>query len=342
MRNTQSLNTENSLIQPKRKAALRLVSTKDMPREEWLAQRDNGIGASEAATAIGLNPYMSPLELWMIKTGRDKEMPKVDPDDDRSPMFWGNVLEPVVAKCYTKRTGNKVRRVNAILQHPDTDKAWMIANLDYAITGSDEVQILECKTSGGWGTKLWKDGVPEYYQLQVQHQLAVTGYQAADLSVLLNGNDLQIYRIERDDELIARLIELERRFWHYVETDTAPPADGSESAGKALQYLFPHDHGAVLDYSENTELNETFGALVAIRKEIASITHTEECLKQTLQQQMGDATKAVFSNGSITWKRSKDSVRLDTKALLDAQPELIHKFGKIYEGSRRFLIQQSA
>ena len=61
-----------------------------------------------------------------------------------SPLYWGNTLEPMVAKYYQEHTGNKVRRVNAILQHPE--QRFMLANLDYAITGSDEVQILECKT----------------------------------------------------------------------------------------------------------------------------------------------------------------------------------------------------
>lgn len=109
---------QEPLNTPKPRAALRLVSTKGMSREEWLMHRKQGIGASEAAAAVGLNPYLSPLELWMIKTGRDADMPKDKPDDDRSPLFWGNVLEPVVAECYSRRTGNKVRKVNAVLQHP--------------------------------------------------------------------------------------------------------------------------------------------------------------------------------------------------------------------------------
>ena len=50
--------------------ALRLASTKGMSRDEWLIMRKQGIGSSDAATAVGLNPYQSPLELWMIKTGR--------------------------------------------------------------------------------------------------------------------------------------------------------------------------------------------------------------------------------------------------------------------------------
>jgi putative phage-type endonuclease len=93
-----------------------------------------------------------------------------------------------VAAHYTRRTGNKVRRVNAVLQHPT--EPWMLANLDREVIGTPEVQILECKTAGINGARLWKDGVPEYVQLQVMHQLAVTGSRAADVAVLIGGQDL--------------------------------------------------------------------------------------------------------------------------------------------------------
>lgn len=103
--------------------ALRLVSTKELSRDDWLTVRKGGIGSSDAAAAVGLNPYQSPLELWLIKTGRDTGLPKVDPKDETSPMYWGSLLEPIVAAHYTKRSGNRVRRINAVLQHPDPDKA---------------------------------------------------------------------------------------------------------------------------------------------------------------------------------------------------------------------------
>ena len=177
-------------------AALRLVSTKDMDRDDWLEVRRTGIGSSDAATAAGLNPYQSPLELWMNKTGKADLLPAIDPNDDTSPMFWGTLLEPIVAAHYTKRTGNKVRRVNAVLQHPK--HPWMLANVDREVVGSSEVQILECKTAGIHGARLWKDGVPEYVQLQVMHQLAVTGHKAADVAVLIGGQELRIFRIKRD------------------------------------------------------------------------------------------------------------------------------------------------
>ena len=81
----------------KSKPALRLVGTKDMPRDDWLTVRKQGIGSSDAAAAVGLNPYKSQLELWLEKTGRDAGLPKADPHDEESPMYWGNIL----AACRT-------------------------------------------------------------------------------------------------------------------------------------------------------------------------------------------------------------------------------------------------
>lgn len=335
------MQTQTISTQPQ-SAALRLVSTKDMSREEWLEIRKQGIGASDAATAAGLNPYQSALELWMVKTGRDKNLPQVDPNDMDSPMYWGTLLEPMVAEAYSRKTGNKLRRVNAVLQHPDPDKHWMLANLDYTVVSNSDVQILECKTAGKYGAKLWEDGVPLYYQIQVQHQLAVTGKQSADICVLICGQELQVHRIERDEAAIANLIELERSFWHCVENDIPPSVDGSESSQRALLALNPQDAGTVLDFTTDGELKQCFDELIQVRDALSDLTKQEDVLKQTIQQAMGDASQALFPAGSVTWKASKSSTILDTKALLADNPELLEHYGKTRQGSRRFLIRQAS
>ncbi|POA72512.1 YqaJ viral recombinase family protein [Pseudomonas sp. DP16D-R1] len=329
-----------NLQHPSRKPrpALRLVGTKHLPREEWLVVRKQGIGSSDAAAAVGLNPYKSQLELWLEKTGRDTSLPKLDPQDEDSPAYWGNILEPIVATHYTKRSGHRVRRVNAVLQHPDPKLAWMLANIDREVIGAPEVQILECKTAGINGARLWKEGVPEYVQLQVMHQLAVTGKQAADVAVLLGGQHLEVHRIERDESMIARLIDLERLFWDYVVSDTPPPADGTASAEAALRCLYPEDHGQTLDFSQHTELTSTYLELKAVRQRIAQQETREAQLKQVLQQAMGAATRAEFADGYISWKKSKDSLGLDVEQMLKDKPYLQARYPKIKTGSRRFLI----
>lgn len=315
--------------------ALRLVETKSLSREDWLSVRKNGIGGSDAAAAVGLSPYMSPLELWLIKTGRDADLPKPDANDTTQPVYWGTLLEPIVAASYTKQTGNRVRRVNAVLQHPTIP--FMLANIDREVVGNRDVQLLECKTAGEFGARLWRDGVPEYVQLQIQHQLAVTGRQAADVAVLLCGQKLEVHRVVRDDALIARLIELEAAFWRYVETDTSPPADGSESADRALRCLYPGADGTV-DFTGDSSLSSTFADLVAVRAKIESHQAIESELKQTIQQAMREADRAEFETGSVSFRRSRDSSGIDLQRLLADHPELAAQYVITKPGSRRFLV----
>ena len=324
-------------IQPQLRPALRLVKTNTLSRDEWLEVRKHGIGSSDAAAAVGLNPYKSQLQLWMEKTGRDADLPQPDPDDTTSPVYWGTLLEPIVAASYTKQTGRRVRKVNAVLQHPE--RPWMLANIDREVIGAGDVQILECKTAGEFGARLWKDGVPEYVQLQVQHQLAVTGKHAADVAVLICGQQLQVHRIQRDDDLIAKLMMLQERFWHYVTSDTPPPVDGSDSAATALQCLYPRDNGDRLDFSQDSQMSALFTDLQDARFQLDKYKKLEERYKQKIQQAMGNASHATFETGSVSWKRSKDSTALDTKRLLTDSPELLAQYSLTRAGSRRFLIQ---
>ncbi|WP_425542672.1 YqaJ viral recombinase family protein [Psychrobacter piscatorii] len=322
--------------------AKRLVSTKGLSREDWLAVRKQGVGSSDAAAACGIHPYLSMLELWMIKTGRMTS--NIDASSNNgiegySPLYWGNTLEPMVAKYYQEHTGNKVRRVNAVLQHADPDKHFMLANLDYAVTGNDEVQILECKTAGEHGAKLWKHGVPLYVTCQVQHQLAVTGKSAAHICVLLCGHEAKIYKVERDEQLINSILWHERLFWQYVETDTPPTPDHSESAARALKQLYPKPKpSSKVDLRDDEGANKLFDKLLNHRMSIEELEQRHDQIKHQLQTLIKDNEVAIFNKGAISWKRSKDSIGLDSKAVIKAHPDLLTQFSKTKQGSRRFVV----
>lgn len=322
-----------------RDQARRLVDTRALDRNAWLNIRQGGIGSSDAAAAIGLHPYKSQLELWLEKTGRQSGLAEPDRDAQlTSPLHWGQVLEPIVADHYAKHTGYRVQRVNAILQH--TEYPWMMANLDREVVGHAEVEVLECKTAGVHGARLWKHGVPEYVQVQVMHQLAVTGQQVADVAVLLGGHELQIHRIERDEAMIEQLIELERRFWDCVQRDIPPQANGTESDDRALRQLFPQDDGEILDFTEDGDLCQAFADLQQIRQQLDTAKKQEAKLKHRLQQAMGTATQATFPGGSLSWKQSKPSTRLDAKKLQQEHPGICADYLKTVPGSRRFIVRQ--
>ncbi len=311
------------------------MDTRTIKRADWLEVRKQGIGGSDAAAAVGLSPYKSQLELWLEKTGRDGGLKKPDPTDTTEPVYWGNLLEPIVAASYTQQTGRRVRKLNAVLQHPQFP--FMLANLDREVIGDPGVQILECKTAGEFGARLWREGVPEHVQLQVQHQLAVTGKEAADVAVLICGQKLEVHRIKRDGDLISRLITLEATFWEHVESDTAPPADGSDSADRALRCLYP-GNATTVDFSDDRRLSSTFADLVSLRAAIEACEKQAEQMKQTLIQAMGDASVAQFETGRISFKRSKDGNAVDVARLLSDHPELTIRYAVSKPGSRRFRV----
>ncbi|MNR83189.1 YqaJ-like viral recombinase domain protein [compost metagenome] len=331
---TLNINTNR----PKLFTAKRFVETKNMTQAEWLEVRRKGIGSSDCAAACGLNPYMSMLELWMIKTGRIQQNIEEE-SEDHAPLYWGKQLEPLVAEYYSMHTQHKVRRVNAVLQHPDPDKHFMLANLDYSVVGSDEVQILECKTAGEYGAKLWREGVPLYVLCQVQHQLAVTGKKAAHICVLICGHETRIFKVTRSESVIQHIVNAERYFWECVEKDIPPEADASESAAKALQLLYPeHVPLSTADLSENEDANQQFEQLIRTRNQVEKYQQQFDLLKHQLQAKMQEAERATFKAGSVTWKKSKDSICLDSKALLKSHPEYLNQFPQAKQGTRRFQI----
>ncbi len=314
--------------------AIRLASTLKLSREAWLRIRQSGIGSSDAAPAIGLSPYKCPLSLWLEKTGRK------EPEDlsEKEAVIWGTILEPILARVYAERTGRKVRRVNAILQH--STHRFMLANLDREVRCPEEGWgILEIKTASYHSAPQWEDGIPVAYQCQVLHQLAVTGHDWADVAVLIGGQDFRIYRVHRDEDKIADLIARETVFWQHVQLDTQPAPDGSDDAGAALSWLFPRDDGQTIDLSESIEGNRLFSALLAERQRKEDAEAKEAAIRQQIQNVLGHASAAVFESGRITWKRSKDRFAPDVERLSQDHPSLLAQYSKSIAGSRRFVIQ---
>ena len=110
--------------------------------------------------------------------------------------------------------------------------------------------ILEIKTASYHSAPQWEESVPVAYQCQVLHQLTVTGHAWADVAVLIGGQDFRIYRIDRDEDKLADLLQREQAFWHCVVEDRQPEPDGSADAGSALQWLYPQDDGQCIDFTD--------------------------------------------------------------------------------------------
>lgn len=317
---------------------LHLVTTAAASRLAAPEARPVKLFSQDAAAAMGLDPGKSHLELWLEKTGRQTASLENDTRDESTPAFWQSVLEPIISWRYSRSTGRKVRRFSKEVSHASPDLPWMVTRVEREVLDDEDVQLLVCRAVGASEVHRWQEGVPVAMRLQVMHLLAVTGKHAADLAVLLGGQQWQIYRIERDEASIAHLIEGERQFWHYLDTDRPPPADGSASAGKALARLYPQDSGARRDFRQQAGLLAIYLELKVLRQALQAKQARAAELQQRLQQALGDATYGDFPHGSIRWQRAQDRTVLDVERLLQDHPELLERYAKYFPGERQFFI----
>lgn len=312
--------------------AVALINTKNMDRLAWLKARQAGIGGSDVSAIMGLNKWKSPIDVWVDKTTSVKD------EEPSETAYWGIVLEDVVAGEFVQRTGLRVRRCNQLLQH--SEYPYMIANIDREIVGRPNGQRvgLECKTASEYRKDEWAtDEIPAEYILQCQHYMAVTGYDAWWIAVLIGGNKFVYKRIERDEEIIQMLIEQESIFWHqYVESKVMPPADGSEACAKALAKMYPHSNGAeiVLD-AESGELLERRAKLV---KQADLIDYQLGEIDNTIKLKLGEAEIGIASHYQVKWSNVYSS-RVDQKALKTNYPDIYNVCLKTSE-SRRFTIKE--
>lgn len=171
----------------------KLVSTLNMEHEEWLENRRKGIGGSDAGSICGLNPYSSAIAVF-----QDKTQPLTEKPDNES-MRQGRDLEEYVARRFMEETGKKVRKANAIFYKEE--QPFMLANVDRLIVG--ENAGLECKTASAYSADKWKDGhIPESYEIQCHHYMAVTGADAWYIACVILGKEFVWHKIERDEEII--------------------------------------------------------------------------------------------------------------------------------------------
>lgn len=216
--------------------ALALPAIQGTP--EWLDARRDVVGSSDIPVITGSSPYgTSMFALWAYKTRLADPPP---PDPETQELFdLGHALEEPIAARYTVITGRPVRRRRHLLVHP-RDR-WMGASLDRVSARRGERRIIEVKwvPNRRWATD-GPEPVPSYVQDQVQWQLAVTGWDVADV-VVLNGSHVEVHEVESSERYQADLRYLARDFWDHVEAGEHPPVDGSDATRSAITRIHPRD-----------------------------------------------------------------------------------------------------
>lgn len=307
-----------------------ITLTENLPYENWLEFRKNGIGGSDASVVCGINRYKSPVELWMEKTNR------IPPQEAGESAYWGTQLEPLVRAEFANRTGIKIELCKQLLRSEKIP--FMQANLDGVCYDENYGDcVFEAKTASAFKAGEWENSIPDEYMLQVQHYMAVTGFKAAYIAVLIGGNTFKWRLVERDEELISMLIELESAFWNCVQNDIPPPIDGSDACAKFLSDKFAKSKDSRISLPENaTELIQKY---LAANSEISALTAEKQLAENQLKELLGENEIGVIGNKIVSWKAISQE-RLDTKTLKFEHPALYKKYATT-TNYRRFSIKSA-
>ncbi|MEI5946508.1 hypothetical protein ETJ91_00560 [Bacillus albus] len=306
-----------------------LVNTLNMDHAQWLQARKQGIGGSDVSAIAGLNKWKSVVQVFFEKT---QAIEKEDIQSESA--YFGNVLEEVVANEFAKRTDLKVQRRNAILQHPEYP--WMLANVDRLIVGKKNG--LECKIASEYLKKEWEDEeVPAAYLLQCQHYMAVTGYEAWWIAVLIGGNKFVHKKIERDEELIQYLIDIEKDFWlNNVEKNEPPMFDGSDASTELLKHLYPESIvDSFVSLGKQEEL--LIEARNQVDREIKVLEEQKAEYENKIKAKLGTNEVGGTENYKVYWKSYKTN-RFDSKRFKAEHPDLFEQYAK-ETTSRRFSVK---
>lgn len=285
--------------------------------EQWLDYRRTGIGGSDAATVVGLNPYSSLYTLYNDKLGL------IPAKEDNEAMRQGRDFEGYVARRWMEATGKKVRR-NCYMWRSD-EHQFMLADIDREVVG--ESAGLECKTTSAYSKADLEGGeVPLTYYVQCQHYMAVMGFDRMYLAVLVLGVGFYCFTIERDESEISALIEAEAAFWRMVEAKTPPPVDGSDSTMATIAAIYPTETVA-----GRVQLTGKAAALLAdieaMKTEQDALGKSISKAKAQIQLEIGDAEGGQCDGWRVSWKaQTRNSI--DGAALKRDYPEIYKQYSK--------------
>lgn len=307
---------------------------------EQMEQRRTGIGASEVPAVLGIDPYRSPLDVFLEKTGA---LPAFE---GNSFTEWGNRLEPVLAAAYADQIGEVRLKASDTLTH--REHSWALATPDRFVWSESFDSaglpwLLECKNRGAYANAQFgepgTDQVPDHIAAQCHWQMFVTNLNRCDVAVLLGGNDFRIYELHRDPAIEGPMVEFVADFWHdnvLKEVHPQPRATDADT----VKRLFPQSDANMLD--GEADQYEVCRLLHEAKAELKSLEAEVDGMTAQVKLMIGDHAGLRFPDGSkATWKSTKASRRIDWEAVAraaGASDQLIAEHTREVPGYRRFLL----
>lgn len=302
-------------------------------REQWLIQRQNGIGSSEVATIIGVNPYETPYQLWRRKKGLDPAK------EENFAMRAGHYLEDAVARFFADETGREIIKSSASdFIIADADRPYLQVSPDrtYWLGGkksNGNKAILECKTTQ---RTVDPDDIPRWWFVQLQYQLGVAGMEHGSLAWLSAGREFGYKDIALVPDFYDWVVSEVDRFWKDNVVGGAEP-DAVNAADVMVKYARHVDGKSVEitpeSYVEVSDLKE-------VRSQMSELEERKKALEDKVKMMFADAEALTYGGSTIaTWKTPKPGRKFDEKRFKNEHPDMWESYCVESQGARRLLIK---
>lgn len=326
---------------------------------EQQAERLKGVGASEVAAIVGLNPFKSAMDVFMEKRGI------VPPFAGNTATKWGNKLEDVVRSAYLEQMEEGGMPLGLDRTFDGTRTVWKpgtpyfctpdaIVYRDLSPFGEDGYRWgLECKVRDPRGSDQWgapgTDQIPADIAIQCQWSMGVTGIKRWDVAVLLGNKDFRIYSLTFSPEVWDELETTVAEFWRQTEAGIAPPLDASEGTQRFLKAVYGTQQDRDL-VPATPELEAAMCGLHVLKSEMKAMEEEAATHEAVLKNAIGVHGGLDAPTFRATWNQAKPSLVTDWKAAfyhlvetdetMNAQSTdaIIRQFTTEKPGSRRFLL----
>lgn len=339
-----------------------IIRPKD--RAEWLEHRKHGIGSSEVATILGLNPWETPYQLWRRKKGFDA------PKTENFAMKAGHYLEDAVSQFWADATGREVIKSSAgDWLFVNSEKDFLRASPDrtFWIPGmpknNENKGVLECKTTQ---MSIDAEDLPKHWFCQVQYLLGVAEFQQGSLAWLCSGREFGYKDIAFVPDFYGWMVEEVERFWvdnllGNIEPEAITAVDVITKYarhtddkirilyddGRFIEKLGNEEIDLLEDESDVEKKREYVSEIISshkhlkeVKQQISALEDVAKSLEEKIKLGFGDAEAISYGGQTLaTWKAAKDSAKFDSKAFCKAHPDLAQEFTHVTPGSRRLIIK---
>lgn len=301
---------------------------------EWLRVRTRGIGGSDIGAICGVSPWTTARQIYFNKVGMYKDEMSELQGNATERMYFGHVLEPIVADEFYKREikekGRDWKVVSLDASFAKNDEPWMLANVDRMVvdTSGAPVGILECKTTSEYMNSEWAEGdILESYIYQLNWYMGIMGVHRGWFACLVGGNKFYIYEVMFNETLFNEtLVPKGRDFWfnHVLKLCEPPLTSGDTDLinkinGKAVK--------GTETFLNNDIYEEAAATIVALKAEEKRIKAAIEANQNLLKEALGENEKGFTSSHIITWS-PRSQTRVDTEKLKTDFPEVYLKVQK--------------